>query len=171
MLSWHKDYHRHLTPVLGGDRFFNAFFDWFTAWRSWFSRTARFSLQKAVFYMVFMLKCYYRSRTVLSVVLPCSAGIVFSMQFVRLDCGSIFGSIKAFIAKRCRKRFRRGFETGKMKSVRQWLGRRGKGSSIWIYVYMYNCKYNNNYMYYCYCLCYYYHYYYPYQLLSLSSLL
>ena len=48
--------------MLGGDRFVNAFFVRFWVWGSWFSRTALLGLQKALFYKVSILKCYYGSR-------------------------------------------------------------------------------------------------------------
>ena len=97
--------------MLGGYRFFNVFFVRFTAWGSWFSRTAHLSLQKALFYKVSMLKCYCGSRTVLSVVLPCWAGIVFSMQFLPFRFRIDFRIDQGFD----RKRFRRGIETRKLE--------------------------------------------------------
>ena len=51
-----------LAPMLGGDRFFNDFVVRFWVWGSWFSRTALLGLQKALFYKVSILKCYYGSR-------------------------------------------------------------------------------------------------------------
>ena len=46
-----------------------------------------------------MLNCSSGSRFLLDISFPCWAGIVFSMQVLRFDCGSTFGSIKAFIEK------------------------------------------------------------------------
>ena len=42
--------------------FFQCFFVRFWVWGSWFSRTALLGLQKALFYEVSILKCYYGSR-------------------------------------------------------------------------------------------------------------
>ena len=66
-----EDLSGNLTPVLGGDRFFNVFFVRFWASGGWFSRTALLGLQKALFYKVSMLKCYCGSRLFLSTVLLC----------------------------------------------------------------------------------------------------
>ena len=107
-----EDFYQYLTPMLGGDRFFNVFY---IDLRHDAVGTARFSLQKALFYKVSMLKCYCGSRTVLSVVLPCWAGIVFSMQFLPLPFRIDFRIDQGFYLKRYRKRNRRGFETGKLE--------------------------------------------------------
>ena len=54
----------------------------FSTRSSWFSRTARFSLEKRLPCKVFMLNCCSFSRIFLELSLPCSAGMVFSMFFL-----------------------------------------------------------------------------------------
>ena len=98
--------------------FFQCFFVRFWVWGSWFSRTALLGLQKALFYKVSILKCYYGSRNrriVLSIVLPCEAGIVFSVQLLPFWFRIDFRIDQGFDQKRYRKRCRRGIETGKSK--------------------------------------------------------
>ena len=77
-------------PVQGGDRFFNGIS--FVSISDRFLDRSRFLSEKASKKVSNIQNLQSKpscgSRTALSVVIPCSAEIVFAMQFFRLDCGS-----------------------------------------------------------------------------------
>ena len=94
-----RGFFRIITPMLGGDRFFDFFFASIWDLRQLVLENGALGPPKTSVLHGFYLEILLWLEDFSLNRVPVLGGDRFLMQFFRLDCQSIFGSVKAFIEK------------------------------------------------------------------------